>query len=201
MLDQHAMPAARDVGTVHPHVLVFGCTSAGALRGNEYDAELCRRIGDETGAEVVSVIASVRAAIASRDARTVGVLTPYVESLNEKIKASLEADGIEVAGMHGLEITDNFAIASVRPEEIADIAAERLRGPRLDLVFVSCTNFRAMDAIAMIESRLDVPVVTSNQAAFDATMDIVKGVRRSTGAPTDRVAVLRDPGRGDDGRP
>lgn len=173
MLDQHTMPAARDIGTARPHVVVFGCTSAGALRGNEYDAGLCRRIGNLTGAAVVSVIASVRRAISLRGARTIGVLTPYVDSLNERIRASLEADDVEVVAMHGLGITDNFTIAKVTPEEIADVAEERLHGVRADLVFVSCTNFRAMDAIPLVEGRLGIPVVTSNQAAFEATLDAV----------------------------
>lgn len=179
MLDEHTMPAARDVGTAKPHVVVFGCTSAGALRGNDYDAELCRRIGEETGAEVVSVIASVRRAISSRGAARVGVLTPYVDSLNEKIQASLEADGVEVPAMYGLGITDNFAIANVTPSAIADFAAERLPRTSVDLVFVSCTNFRAMDAIPLIEDRLGLPVVTSNHAAFEATVDAVQATRRA----------------------
>lgn len=180
MLDEHTMPAARDVGTAKPHVIVFGCTSAGALRGNDYDAELCRRIGEETGAEIVSVIASVRRAISSRGAGRVGVLTPYVDSLNEKIQASLEADGVEVLAMHGLGITDNFAIANVTPLAIADFAEERLRGVSVDLVFVSCTNFRAMDAITLIEDRLGLPVVTSNQAAFEATMEAVQAAQQAS---------------------
>jgi maleate isomerase len=177
MLDEHTMPAARDLGTAKPHVIVFGCTSAGALRGNDYDAELCRRIGEETGAAVVSVITSVRRAISSRRAGRVGVLTPYVDSLNEKIQASLEADGVHVPAMHGLGITDNFAIADVSPSAIADFAMERLHGVSVDLVFVSCTNFRAMDAIPLMEDRLGAPVVTSNQAAFEATVDAVRAAR------------------------
>ena len=180
MLDEHTMPAARDVGTAKPHVIVFGCTSAGALRGNDYDAELCRRIGEETGAETISVIASVRRAISSRGAGRVGVLTPYVDSLNEKIQASLEADGVEVRAMHGLGITDNFAIANVTPLAIADFAEERLRGVSVDLVFVSCTNFRAMDAITLIEDRLGLPVVTSNQAAFEATVEAVLAAQQAS---------------------
>ena len=51
MLDEFALPAARDLGTARPDVVVFGCTSAGVLRGNDYDAELCRRIGDDRHAQ------------------------------------------------------------------------------------------------------------------------------------------------------
>src|SRR6266542_4711673 len=124
MLDHHVMPAAHDVGTARPDVIVFGCTSAGALRGNDYDRALCERIAADTGADVLSVISSVREAIGSRGAKRIGVITPYVESLNEKIKASLEADGVEVADIRGLGISDNFAIAEVPPEKIVAFAVE-----------------------------------------------------------------------------
>lgn len=175
MLDEYAMPAARDVGTARPDVVVFGCTSAGALRGNDYDLELCDRIAADTGARVVSVISSVRRAIARRGARRVGVITPYVEALNEKIRESLEADGIEVAAIHGLGITQNFAIAQVEPEEIARFAGDRLAGLDIDLVLASCTNLRAMDALPSIEAVLSVPAVTSNQAALGATLEALGG--------------------------
>ena len=34
MLEEHTIPAARDLATIQPDVVVFSCTSAGALRGN-----------------------------------------------------------------------------------------------------------------------------------------------------------------------
>ena len=89
----------------------------------------------------------------TRGARRVGVVTPYVDSLNEKIRESLEADGLEVAAIHGLGIDENFTIAEVEPDAIADFAAA-LRAAdagAIDLLFASCTNFRAFDALAAIE--------------------------------------------------
>ena len=65
---------------------------AGALRGNDYEAELIRRMAEETGAEAISVAASVREAIRRRGAKCVGVVTPYVDSLNDKIRESLDGD-------------------------------------------------------------------------------------------------------------
>jgi len=171
MLDEHLPRAISDLATARPDVMVFGCTSAGALRGNAYEAQLIRRIADETGAETFSVAASVRRAITSRSARRVGVVTPYVDSLNDKIRDSLEADGLEVAGIRGLGITDNFAIAAVAPERIAEFAVECFGGAEIDLLFASCTNFRALDARERIEQQLGVPVVTSNQAALEAVLD------------------------------
>jgi maleate cis-trans isomerase len=37
------------------------------------------------------------------------------------------------------------------------------------VLFVSCTNFRAVEARPLLQQRLGVPVVTSNQATIEAT--------------------------------
>jgi maleate isomerase len=171
MLDDHLPVAINDLRTARPDVMVFGCTSAGALRGNDYEAELIKRIADETGAETFSVAAAVRRVIREAGGRRGGVITPYVDSLNEKIRQSLEDDGLEVAGIHGLGITENFAIAEVEPARIAEFASECFAGSDIDLLFASCTNFRAIDAREEIHAALGVPVVTSNHAALAVVLD------------------------------
>jgi maleate isomerase len=171
MLDEHLPGAISDLATARPDVTVFGCTSGGALRGNEYEQRLVDRIGEETQGEAISVAASVRRAIVGRGARRVGVITPYVDALNHKIRASLEDDGLEVVDIRGLGITENFAIAAVEPADIANFAIECFAERPIDLLFGSCTNFRALDARERIEKELEVPVVTSNQAALEATVD------------------------------
>lgn len=170
MLDEFALPAARDLGTANPDVVVFGCTSAGALRGNAYDTQLCAQISEAAGAPVVSTIASVRSAVHASGARRVGVITPYVDELNEKIKESIEADEVEVVRIAGLGMTDNFQIAQVPHDDIVDFAEKSLGGLSIDLVFASCTNFAAMAAIPAIAERLGLPVLSSNQAVIAATL-------------------------------
>jgi maleate isomerase len=174
MLDEFALPAARDLGSARPDVVVFGCTSAGALRGNDYDARLCEQISDVTGAPAVSTIASVRDAIQASGADSVGVITPYVDELNERIRDSIEADGTRVATIAGLGITDNFEIAEVDADEIVALAERALgelaRSGQIGLAFASCTNFGAMAARRAIADRLGVPVITSNQAVLAAAV-------------------------------
>lgn len=169
MLDRHTLPAARDVATARPDVVVFGCTSAGALRGNAYDAELCRGISDVTGKPTVSVIESVRNRLAALEARRIAVLTPYIEELNVRIKASVEDDGIEVASIHGMGISVNFELALVEPREILAFAREKLGSrPQVDALFISCTNYQAVATLPQLRQAYDLPLVTSNQAALEA---------------------------------
>jgi maleate isomerase len=171
MLDEHLPRATSDIATCRPAVTVFACTSAGALRGNDYEAQLIDWIGQQTGAATFSVAAAVRSAIRASGCRRVGVITPYVDSLNEKIAQSLQDDGLEVTAIHGLGITDNFAIADVEPERIAQFAIECFAGADIELLFASCTNVRAFDAREDIHQALGLPVVTSNQAALAAVLE------------------------------
>ena len=170
MLDEHLPRAVADIATTQPDVVVFACTSAGALRGNAAEDALIASIARQTGAPTVSVAAAVRSAIDSRRARRIGVITPYVTSLNDKIRASLEEDGLEVAAIHGLGIVDNHEIGAVEPERIIGFACDCFEPSAVDLLFVSCTNFRAVEARPRIEELLYVPVVTSNQAALEAVL-------------------------------
>lgn len=182
MLDEFTVPAARDLATLQPDVVVFGCTSAGALRGNDYDVELCREISDICDAPTVSVISAVREAIAATGGRRIGIITPYVEELNERIRASVEADGHTVVGIAGLGITDNVTIADVDGQTICEFAERALRGMDIDLVFVSCTNFPALSVLEELERRLGRPVVTSNQATLAAVRRALDGLSTGRGS-------------------
>jgi len=186
MLDEFTLPAARALGTARPDVVVFGCTSAGALRGDDYDKWLCDRISELTQAPVVSTIRSVHNAIRASGAASVGVITPYVDELNDKIRASLEANGTTVAIINGLGITENFQIGELAEEEIVEFAVRTLGGlaasGAIGLAFASCTNFRATAAREAISQRLGVPVITSNQAALEAAVAQLS-LASSLGAP------------------
>ncbi len=175
MLDEFALPAARDLGTARPDVVVFGCTSAGALRGNDYDAELCQRISELTHAPVVSTIGAVRTAIEASGAASIGVITPYVDELNEKIKASIagrrDRRGRHHRARHHRQLPDRRG--RTRRDRGLRRAGPRARWPpsgTIDLVFASCTNFGAMAARPAIAERLGLPVVTSNQAVLAAAV-------------------------------
>ncbi|MBE3582406.1 MAG: aspartate/glutamate racemase family protein [Thermoanaerobacteraceae bacterium] len=174
MLDVHFPRALKDLATVEPHAIVFGCTSAGALRGNAYDEELCRQISEVAGCPAVSTVASVRRALKRRGVQRVTVITPYVDTLNMRIRKSLEDDGLSVATIAGLGIDYNFAIASVPPEEILAFALKTVEGQFVDGIFLSCTNFRALEIRDRLEYLTGLPVVTSNQAALEQALDILR---------------------------
>jgi len=173
MIRDHVPIAVADLATLRPHVVAFACTSGGAVLGADGEAALIRNIARETGASVVSTNDAVGRAIERQVKKRVAVLTPYVDELNRAIRASLERRGLTVVHIAGLGITDNFSICDVTPDEIVSFAKRELTGLDYELLFVSCTNFRAVEARPMLQRRFGVPVVTSNQATVEAAFDAI----------------------------
>lgn len=174
MLEEYTVPAARDLATIRPDVVVFSCTSAGALRGNAYEQRLCDELAALTKAPVVSTMAAVRDELRRLGVRSVAVVTPYPDALNERVKASLETQGLRVPRVAGLGLLDSLAIAEVEPAAIHGFAVAEFRKAPAEALFLACCTFRAFDARDAIRATLGVPVVTSNQAALAAAMRVLR---------------------------
>ncbi len=168
MIEHHARAAAKDVGTTNPDLLVFGCTSAGSLVGLDYDAQTCRKLGELAGCPALGVINAVSQALEKAGARRVAVITPYNEDLTKAVAAAVETKDRKVVAAYGMGITVNVELADPTPNDIVDFALEKLSGEAFDTLFVSCTNFRALEAKPMLEEAFGVKVITSNSAVVQA---------------------------------
>ena len=173
MIEEHTPVAARDLSTLHPDLVVFGCTSASAVYGVDGDARLQARLTDITGAPTIGVMSSVLRALDVIEAERVAVITPYIDALNAKIADRLTQHGLNVVAIYGLGVSVNFDIAQVRPDQIVAFARQKLANVSTDCVFVSCTNFRAVEALPELTVVFDVPVITSNKATLDAALTLV----------------------------
>jgi maleate isomerase len=170
MLDEFTLPAARDLATVQPDVVIFGCTSAGALRGNQFEEDFIKEIARVSGAPTIGVNQSVRETLKKLNAWRIVVVTPYLDELNVKIKASLEQAGLEVLNIEGLNIRENANIARVPGQKIIELARGAVGDLQPDALFVSCTNFPAVDVLNRLRGLFAFPVISSNQAVLDRAL-------------------------------
>jgi len=149
-----------------PDLVVFGCTSAGALDGLAHDEAMKRDISERVGAEVVTVVGSMVTELAGLAAERVAVFTPYSAELTESVARCVSEAGYALAAVRGMGILDNREIGAVEPASIADFVRSGMRGVSADAVFLSCTNWRAMEAIGPLTAELDLPVLSSNQVTL-----------------------------------
>jgi maleate isomerase len=97
--------------------------------------------------------------------RRVSVVTPYLDSINERMAEFLQGNGFEVVSIAGQQIVPNIEIGAQTPEAILAFAKENL-DPSADAYFLSCTNWRAFEVVEQLEQESGKPVVTSNQATI-----------------------------------
>jgi len=161
--------------TLHPNLVVFGCTSAGALYGPDFPRELNRRIGRIVGCPVLDILSPVAEELDRVQAKKLAVLTPYSADLNQAIRTSLEGLGFEVLSIRGMGIRVNFDLAAPTPQEIVTFARKSRVSEEAEALFISCTNFRAMEALPSLRRHFSIPIVTSNQAIVEKIKRIHQG--------------------------
>ena len=77
MLDDYLPESAKEISTLRPDVVVFGCTSAGALRGPAYEHDLAQELSQITGAPTVTIMEAVVEEMRRLGATRVALLSPY----------------------------------------------------------------------------------------------------------------------------
>jgi maleate isomerase len=129
------------------------------------DRAIIRAIADATDQTATSTASAVAAALHAVGARTISLLTPYVDATHRQERAFLEESGFQVARDRYLGHTGSDAYVGVLPEAwITEASA--LAEPEVEAEVIGCTNIRAIEVIGDLEARIDRPVVTSNQAVL-----------------------------------
>jgi maleate isomerase len=168
MIQDELPKALRLIKTTDPHVVVFGCTSAGSLGGLESDAGIAHRIEQLTGARALTVVGSVVEQLKAIGPRRVAVFTPYEEELTLSVAQCVVDAGYELAKAAGMGLRRNCDIGRVTASEIVEFVEAQIEGVDVDCIFLSCTNWQALAAIAPVTARFGLPVISSNQATIEA---------------------------------
>ncbi len=186
MLEEDLPKAVDLIRTTAPDVVVFGCTSAGALGTMAHDDGIVDSISRTSGAKAVTVLRAVLTELHTIQPRKLAVFTPYIEDLTQSIARCLTEAGYPPIKALGMGIQANLEIGRVTPAEIISFVESQTDGIAPDCIFLSCTNWRAIQTIEPLRAKLGIPVISSNQAAMQA-------VRRMSAA-NDRFARGADQG-------
>jgi len=176
MLEDDLPKASELIRTTAPDVVVFGCTSAGALGTLAHDNAIGEKIEKLAGAPAITVLHAVLSQLRVIGPRKLAVFTPYLPDLTNGVASSLAEAGFPPLKAVGMGIRVNLEIGRVTPAEIVDFVESQIEGSAPDCIFLSCTNWRAIEAIEPLHRKLGIPVVSSNQSAIDL-------VRKATAKP------------------
>lgn len=164
MLD-HLDSAATLLAAAGIDLMVFGCTSSSFVQGVGGDKEIAERILRVTGVPAITTSTAVVEALRKLGVKRVSIFTPYLDEVNEREAEFFRGNGFEVLGVKGMQFQASAQNRSFPTEQIYR-EAKKADWPDSDALFISCTNFRALGAIEILERDLCKPVVSSNQASF-----------------------------------
>lgn len=152
-------------------IIAFCCTVGSMIGGAEYDSDLVDLIEQKSRTKAITTTTAVKAALNALGVKRIAVATPYTREITQMENQLLQKMGYEVTTIischENVKPTEfnNDMIGCLGPESAYQLAL-KATGNQNEAIFISCTNFRAIENIQRLENETGKPVISSNQAAM-----------------------------------
>ena len=152
-------------------LIAFCCTAGSMLGGYEGEREIVDLIEKSSHIPAITTTTAVIAALEALKVKRIALATPYTDEINRSEKKNLEERGYLVTVIQGYhewvasQALKNDMIGKLAPE-VAYEMARKVNGQDNQAIFISCTNFRAIEIIRRLEEETRKPVISSNQATI-----------------------------------
>ena len=162
---QRIEEAAADLVENRCDSIIIGGSPLFTKLGHGSDFAMARKLTARFGVPISPGITGEIAALKSLGLNKLVVATPHEDTLNERMKTFLEASGFRVLKIQGYGVRKNADLTDM-DEHAAYKIAKRLyeEAPEADGVFVPCPRWPTISDVALLESEIGKPVVTSCQA-------------------------------------
>jgi maleate isomerase len=168
--------AAELLADIRPEAILWGGTAASWL-GFDHDSAFCAAVTVRTGVPCFGAVQIINCILRRLDARRIGLVTPYVATLESRIVANYSAVGIETVSAERCNETDNTAFADVTPDTIAGMT-RRVAATEPDAIVVMCTNLRGASAADELSESLGIPIIDSVRSVILELVE--RGVEAAT---------------------
>ena len=155
--------ATRDLLAPEPLAVAFACASASFVHGAAGERMLHNALLEAGAPAATTTSGALIESLRMTGARRIAVVTPYIDSVTDRLLTYLAEYGIEVVSSVGLGLLNHIWKVGYGEVVAAVHAVDR---PDTDAVFISCTNVPTYDIIAPLERMLGKPVLTANQVTM-----------------------------------
>jgi maleate isomerase len=153
------LEAAERLAEARVECIAWNGTSASWL-GLDKDRDLCQQIERATGCKATSTVLAYESHYQRAGVKRLGLVTPYLSEIQERIIENYAARGIDVVADRRLEDRGNYSFAEFSPDLVADMVRDVARA-KPDAIAILCTNFRGATVAAALEAELGIPVIDS----------------------------------------
>ncbi|GAB3445966.1 Asp/Glu/hydantoin racemase [Streptomonospora sediminis] len=159
--------ATRDLLAPEPLVVGYACASGSFVHGADGQERLRRSILAAGAPAAVTTSGALIEALEALNLGRIAVVTPYVDSVTDRLLDFLGEHGIETTSSVGLGLLGH--IWKTTYSEVVQ-AVRDADHPDAEAVFISCTNVLTYDIIAPLEQMLGKPVIAANQVTMWAAL-------------------------------
>lgn len=175
---ERILEAARLLADARVQVIAWSGTSAGWL-GFDTDEALCARITEATGIPATTSVLALNELLAETGARRIGLATPYIPEIQQRILANYRAAGYDCVAERHLGESVNYAFSEVSAETMTGMVGA-IAGARPDAITTFCTNLRAAPLVPQWEATWGIPV-------YDTIAVVVRKALLLAGADPRRI--------------
>lgn len=169
--DRPILAASELLAHAKVDVIAWNGTSSGWL-GFDADHRLCERIEAATSIKASTSMLALNEILAATGVRRLGLVTPYIDAVQQRIVAHYAALGIVCDSERHLGIQDNFAFSQVSAEMLAGMI-RTVAADRPDAIGVICTNLRAAPLVAALERETGIPIYDTIATAVWKSLKVV----------------------------
>ncbi|MCC6534319.1 MAG: hypothetical protein IT531_17345 [Burkholderiales bacterium] len=132
------------------------------LQGPGFHRTLDDRMAQASGLPCISDATGVLDAMRYFELKTLALATPFEPVINERIKAYLKSEGIDVIAMNGLGMRRNADIRKLPISVEYDLARKTFleSAQRPDGIYIACGSWGSIHNVALLEQELGTKVVS-----------------------------------------
>jgi len=158
--------------------VAYGCTSGTIAAGYDSIKKKIKKAKPE--AIVTTPSTSSIKALKKLKINKVAIFTPYSKKLNDEVLDFFKKESFEITANCYFGIESDIDIGKIDPSYLYEILSKMdLNGA--DALFISCTALPALSIIEMLEKKLNIAVLSSNQTLIWDTLNSINNKENTRG--------------------
>lgn len=153
--------AIANLTIIRPDAIGYACTSASFLHGIGGDLDIIQRMEAASGVPCTTATTAAVRALHTLGSKKISIITPYPDEINVRLKKFMEDTGFQVVNFKGMGL---YREIFAQPVGAVYQLAKEADSSEADTIFSSCTNFRTVEVLQILEKDLDKPFLSANQA-------------------------------------
>lgn len=177
--DEPILAACDLLADARVQAIAWNGTSSGWL-GLQRDRDLCAAITKRTGIAATTSVLALAEIFRATGVTRYGLVTPYLDEIQEKILPNFEREGFACAAERHLRDRGNFSFSEYSAEMIAGLVRE-VAAAKPQAITIFCTNMRGAPLVEALEREIGIPI-------YDTVSTAVWGSLKLAGVDPRRIA-------------